>query len=96
MPTPVSFDDYVTGFDDTVFATTLLRENTNIGGRRAVRFETVSTGEGLYPQGTRTYGYVVDRDGSAFATFTKATPGQPRYARYKIVVDRAVRTLRFR
>jgi hypothetical protein len=96
VPMPVSVSDYVRGATDPMFAVTVQRRNVWVCGRRAVLFETVSTGEGLYDKGTRHYGYAVDRNGTAFVVFTITIPGDALYARNKAVVDRAVRTLRFR
>jgi hypothetical protein len=96
VPTTMTVRAYVRGATQPEFAVTLLKQNTWVCGRHAVRFETVSTGEGLYPKGTRTYGYAINRNGTAFVVFTMTPPGDSLYARNKVVVDRAVRTLRFR
>lgn len=96
VPTPVSVSTYIGGATDPMFAVTVQLENTWVCGRRAVRFETISTGEGLYDKGTRHYGYAVDRNGTAFVVFTITMPGDALYASNKAVVDRAVHTLRFR
>jgi hypothetical protein len=74
-----------------------LREPTTVGGRRAVRYEESLSAAGMYAEGTRKYGYVVDRNGLEFAVFTMADPGVSAsdYADWKAVVDQAVETLRF-
>jgi hypothetical protein len=79
--------------DDTEFEHTLLWEQTTVGGRRAVRFETSSTGAGLYEAGTRQYGYVLRLGQSLISVHTTAAPGEARYAAWQTVVDKAVRTL---
>jgi hypothetical protein len=90
------FSELVRSPNDPVFEERLQWQKTWISGRRALRYETVATGEGLYEKGTRTYGYAVNRNGKAFMVFTMTPPGSNRYAQNKLVVDRAVRTLRFR
>ncbi|HET6532159.1 MAG TPA: hypothetical protein VFH03_16345 [Actinoplanes sp.] len=72
---------------------TLLWEPTTAAGRHAVRFETASTGEGLNLAGTRTYGYVIRLGHSLISVHTTAEPGETRYAAWKTVVNKAVRTL---
>jgi hypothetical protein len=74
-----------------------MREPTTVGGRPAVRYEENLSGAGMYADGTRKYGYVIDRDGLEFAVFTMADPGVSTgdYAAWKAVVDEAVNTLRF-
>jgi hypothetical protein len=93
---PVSVTTYIRGATDPTFAVTLQRKDTRVCDRRAVLFETVATGEGLYEKGTRFYGYAVKRNGTAFVVFTITTPGDDQYASNKAVVDRSVRTLRLR
>jgi hypothetical protein len=78
---------------DTEFEDTLLWERTTVGGRRAVRFETSSTGAGLYLAGTRQYGYVLRLGQNLISVHTTAEPGEARYAAWQTVVDKAVRTL---
>jgi len=74
-----------------------MREPTTVGGARAVRYEEYLSGQGMYAEGTRKYGYVIDRDGLEFAVFTMADPGVSAddYADWKAVVDQVVDTLRF-
>jgi len=74
-----------------------LREPTTVAGRRAVRYEETLSGAGMYADGTRKYGYVIDRDGLEFTVFAMAHPGvgADDYAAWKAVVDEAVGTLRF-
>jgi hypothetical protein len=95
-PTSSTVRAYIASATDPVFAVTRLVRKTRVEGRSAVRFETVATGEGLYPKGTRTYGYAINRNGSAFVVFTMTLPGDRRYGSNKVIVDRAVHTLRFR
>jgi hypothetical protein len=72
---------------------TLFWKRTTVAGRHAVRFETASTGEGLNRAGTRTYGYVIRLGHSLISVHTTAEPGESRYAAWKTVVNKAVRTL---
>jgi hypothetical protein len=78
---------------DTEFERTLLWEQTTVAGRHAVRFETASTGAGLYLTGTRQYGYVIGLGHDLISVHTTAEPGEARYGAWKSVVDKAVRTL---
>jgi hypothetical protein len=94
VQTPEAFDPAVSGKADP-YAQTLLREETSVGGRRAVRFEWSLIQEGILPVGTMRYGYVIDRDGTEFLVFTMAVPNTIEYADWKGVVDQAVETLEF-
>ena len=96
VPVPVSLRQYVAGTTDPMFAVTKSVRHTRVAGRAAVRFEVVSTGEGLYPKGTRTYGYAFSRAGATFVVFTMTLPGDRRYRQNKVVVDVAAATLRLR
>ena len=75
--------------------TTLLKENTTVAGRAAVRFETRSVQSGLYDVGTRRYGYAIERGTRVFVLSTLAVPTETRYDSWKFVVDTARGTLRF-
>jgi hypothetical protein len=81
------------GRHDTEFERVLRWQRTTVTGRAAVRFETVSTGAGLYEAGTKQYGYVIRLDGGLVSVHTTAAPGETRYAAWRTVVDRAARTL---
>jgi hypothetical protein len=94
VQTPAAFDPAVSGTVDP-YARSLLREETTVGGRRAIRFEESLIAEGMLPVGTLTYGFVVDRDGTEFLVFTIAVPNTIEYADWKAVVDQAVETLEF-
>ena len=94
VQTPGAFDPAVSGKADP-YAQTLLREETTVRGRRAVRFEESLIGDGMLPVGTLRYGYVIDRDGTEFLVFTIAVPNTIEYADWKAVVDQAVETLQF-
>jgi hypothetical protein len=94
VQTPEAFDPALSGKVDP-YAQTLLREETTVGGRRAVRFEESLIQDGILPVGTKRYGYVIDRDGTEFLVFTIAVPNTIEYADWKAVVDQAVDTLRF-
>ena len=78
---------------DTDFERTLLWQRTTVAGRPAVRFETASTGAGLDPEGTRRYGYALRLGHALISVHTAVAPGEARYAAWRKVVDRAVRTL---
>ena len=78
---------------DTEFERTLRWEKTTVAGRQAVRFETASTGAGLYLAGTRQYGYVIRLGDGLISIHTTAEPGETRYAAWKTVVNKAARTL---
>jgi hypothetical protein len=75
--------------------TTVLKENTTVAGKAAVRFETTSLQAGLYDVGTRHYGYAIDRGSRTFVLSTLAVPSETRYNSWKLVVDTAKGTLRF-
>ena len=86
---------YVTQITAPSDATTLLKENTTVAGRAAVRFETKSVQQGLYDAGTRHYGYAIDRGSKVFVLSTLGVPSETRYDSWKFVVDTARGTLRF-
>ncbi|MGY1913935.1 AMIN-like domain-containing (lipo)protein [Blastococcus sp. SYSU DS0973] len=73
------------------------RREMTVDGRRAVRVERVSAGEGLWPEGVRTTAYVVDlgagEDGPR--TLVVNTVGLPQfdYARNVQVLDRMIGTV---
>ncbi len=94
VQTPEDFDPADSGKADP-YAQTLLREETTVGGRRAVRFEESLIQDGILPVGTMRYGYVIDRDGTEFLVFTIAVPNTVEYADWKAIVDQAVETLQF-
>ena len=73
------------------------REETTIGGRRAVRYESQATGEGLFDKGSRLYSVVIDNDGRAFEVLTVWFPGTStsEYQLRKGIVDEMVKTVRF-
>jgi hypothetical protein len=89
------FDPERSGRRDPAYVRTLIREETTVLGRRAIRFEESLIGEGMYPDGTMRYGYVIDRDGREFIIFTFAVPLEKRYEDWKPMVDQAVETLSF-
>jgi hypothetical protein len=84
------------GFTDPERYTTILSEPTTAVGRPAYRFEVVvSQGAPLIIEGTRVYGYIIDRGGKAFVLRTEGLAGEPRYDNWKSVVDTAKGTLKF-
>jgi hypothetical protein len=84
------------GRTDTDFERVLRWERTRVAGRPAVRFETVSTGEGMDLAGTRRYGYVMPLGRGLVSVHTTAEPGESRYTAWTAVVDDAAGTLRRR
>jgi hypothetical protein len=94
VQTSGAFDPAASGTVDP-HAQALLRQETTVGGRRAVRFEESLIQEGTLPVGTMRYGYVIDRDGTEFLVFTIAVPNAIEYTDWKIVVEQAVETLKF-
>lgn len=79
------------------FVVIVLREETTIGDRRAVRYETSATGEGLFDKGSRLYSVVLDNGGRAFEVLTAWFPGTStsEYELRKRMVDEVVKTVRF-
>ncbi|MDQ3641048.1 MAG: hypothetical protein M3450_06170, partial [Actinomycetota bacterium] len=65
--------------------------------RRAVRYESQATGEGLFDKGSRLYSVVIDNDGRAFEVLTVWFPGTStsEYQLRKGIVDEVVKTVRF-
>lgn len=91
-----SFEQAVRHLMEPYGERTLDRAALEVAGRQAVRFEKEQTEDLLYPEGTRTYGYVLDHDGNAFWVETRDVPGRDApYAENKEVVDEAVRTVEF-
>lgn len=88
----VAFDRAPGQNDDEAGPETRSREQTTIEGRRAVVIETRSTGEGLSPEGTLQYAYIIDLDGQIFIIETHST-GDTDYERDKQLIDRMVDTL---
>lgn len=87
----VAFDRAV-GDDDAELGETLSREQTTVQGRRAAVIERRSSGEGLAPEGTLAYFYVVDLDGQILIIETHSS-GDTDYERDKQLIDRMVDTL---
>jgi len=92
---PDEFDMVVNGTFDDLFYRTNLREDTMVAGHRAVKFDVTATGEGLGPDGSPSYGYVIDRDGKGFVVSTEQLPGDTGYEEDKKALDEAVKTLKF-
>lgn len=90
-----SVEEYLEPLTDPMFYDTLRREETTVNGRPAVLVETSSTGQGESEPGQRTYGYVIDRNGRAFAVLAISLPDDERYEEFKSVADEAVETVRF-
>jgi hypothetical protein len=80
--------------EDDPNLTVLLREDTTVNGRRAIRYEVRFSAEAMYGDGTMRYGYQVDWDGGVFEVFSMADPGVSAgdYAAWKAIVDYAVRS----
>jgi hypothetical protein len=88
-------DGMLDAFTDPTHYTTVMTAATTAVGRPAYRFEVVSLGVALISEGTRLYGYIIDRGGKAFALYTLAAAGETRYNNWKFVVDTAKGTLKF-
>jgi hypothetical protein len=74
----------------------LQRRGLVIDGRQAIRFEKEQTEDLLYPTGTKTYGYLLNRGGKAYWVLTLDVPGRSLpYESNKDVVDRVARSLSF-
>ncbi|MCZ2857188.1 AMIN-like domain-containing (lipo)protein [Blastococcus sp. VKM Ac-2987] len=75
------------------------RTETTVDGRRAVRIERVSSGQGLWPEGVRSTGYVVDlgegEDGPRTLVVNTIDLRQFDYRRNVGLLDRMVETLEF-
>jgi hypothetical protein len=94
LPQEQPFDDALASLIDTRYAKAEVREQVTIGGQRGFRLELVSTGKGLNAKDTRTYGYLLRRDGGgAIVVQTTAHPGDS--IRYRSVVDHAASTVAF-
>lgn len=91
-----SFDQARQRSDDR-FVVVVMREETTIEGRRAVRYESEATGEGLFDKGSRLYSVVLDNDGRAFEVLTVWFPGTSTsdYQLRKKMVDEMVKSVRF-
>lgn len=92
-PGEVSFAETVDGYVDTPSYRVVSRVDTNVADRPAVLVEVVSTGDGLYPEGTMTYSYIIDRDGDGFVVETIVAPDGEDYEENSDIVDVAVGTL---
>lgn len=88
--------EYRAQVTDPMYYTVVRNEDVTILDRPGVRFETVTTGEGLDEAGVRRYGYIIDAGGGkAFVVWTVARPGESRYDNWKLTVDIARDTVRF-
>lgn len=88
------FERVLAGYLDERYYRLLAREELEAAGRPAVRVEVEATGEGLYERGTRTYAYLIDRDGETFVVQTIAYPGNEQYEAWRTIADEATTTLR--
>lgn len=80
--------------EDDPNLTVLLREDTTVNGRPAIRYEVRFSAEAMLGDGTMRYGYQVDWDGGVFEVFSMADPGVAAadYDAWKAIVDEAVRS----
>lgn len=89
-------EEEIASLTDPAFYRTLLQERWIVLGRRAVRLEVESLGDGLTLKGTRRYGWIVDLGGdrsfSVLAT-ASADVSRERYGSYREVADRAIATV---
>jgi hypothetical protein len=87
------------GFEEVAGAThgerNLSREEMVWLDRRAARIESISTGEGLYEAGLRSYRVVVDLDGEVFVASTHEAGDLP-YEEKRRILDVMLRTLELR
>jgi hypothetical protein len=91
--TVATYRGYVT---DPMYYTVVRDEDVTVLDRPGVRYETVTTGQGLDEAGVRRYGYIIDSgSGQAFAVWTVARPAESRYDNWKFTVDIAKDTVRF-
>jgi hypothetical protein len=81
--------------DPTVHAVS--RDETTVDGRRAVVAELQHTGQGMYPQGGRQYGYYVDVAGSTLLATTHGIDAAdpPSYQERQRILDDMMASLRF-
>lgn len=88
-----TFDAYVErsleGRDDLVD-----RTDTTVDGRRAVRWEAISTGQGLLPEGTHSTGWVVEVDEGLVVTLSTNDAAAPEeYEQDVEVLDAVARSI---
>jgi hypothetical protein len=94
LPQEQPFDQALASLIDTRYAATTMREQVTVGGHRGFQLELVATGNGLNAKNTRTYGYLLQRDGGgAIVIQTTAQPGEN--LRHRDVVDHAASTVGF-
>ena len=79
---------------DPEFVSLVGQRDTVVDGRPATIFETVATGAGSDPAGTRTYACLVNVDGDGFVLLTSGFTGR-EYEEYRAVVSAMAASLRF-
>lgn len=89
---PIAFAD-VTGGNPGIRIVS--SEEVEVAGRPAVRRETESTGESLFPAGIRALEYLVDVEGETLVAVTRSR-GELDFERNREVLDRMVATLELR
>jgi hypothetical protein len=94
QPTQQGYEELVRSLTDARFATAVKSDTATVDGRPATRVEAEATGEGLEEAGTRSYAYVVDRDGRGFLLRTTARAGAD-FGERKRALDRAAQSVRF-
>lgn len=90
-----AFGEQVAAMDGSPAADVTAREETEVNGHQAVRFETVSTGEALTPEGVRGVTWVVNVDGHVLTTTTLDVAGAGTFADNVKTLDAMMRSLRF-
>lgn len=87
-----------TDFDGDPTVQAVSRERTTVDGRRAIVAELQHTGQGMYPQGGRQYGYYIDVDGATLMAFTHGIDAAdpPSYQERQRILDDMMARLRFR
>ncbi|MBW3664906.1 MAG: hypothetical protein KY469_17555 [Actinobacteria bacterium] len=89
---PVEFDRVANSDEQHEIVT---REDTEVDGHRAILEERVESGQGLAPEGTRTYVYVIEVNPEETMIVATYSIGDTDYERDKDVMDRMVDSLVF-
>jgi hypothetical protein len=87
-----TFSEALDAWTDEQFVRVLERGDLELQGRRAVRLHTETVSGAELAPGTRTYLYIVEREGDAVLVRTTSTAGID-YTPWRRIVDEAVRTL---
>ena len=87
----------VTDFDSDFTVRAVSREETTVAGRPAVVAEIEHTGDGMYQEGDRHYGYYVDLDGRTLIGITHGIDAAdpPAYQERQRILDAMMNSLQF-